>query len=118
MIGTALSYRGTRYVYGGTTSRGGFDCSGFTRYIFSKYGISLPRTSVEQSRIGVPVSRGQLKPGDLLFFSTIRAGVSHVGIYAGNGMMVHAANPRRGVTTDSINSPYYAKRFVGARRVK
>lgn len=117
MIDKALACRGTRYIYGGT-SRGGFDCSGFTRYVYSRFGIALPRTSDEQYNIGTPVSRGELKPGDLLFFSTIRAGVSHVGIYIGNGKMVHAANPRRGVTTDSIYSSYYASRFVGARRVK
>ncbi|MDH7602291.1 MAG: NlpC/P60 family protein [Armatimonadota bacterium] len=117
IVQTALAYRGTRYRRGGT-SRGGFDCSGFTRHVFAKYGISLPHSSAAQARIGRPVSRDELQPGDLVFFQTYRRGISHVGIYIGNGQFVHASTHRRGVTVDSLNSPYYASRYRGARRVR
>ncbi len=117
LIRTALACRGARYRRGGT-SRGGFDCSGFTRYIFAKYGVSLPHSSSAQSRIGTPVAKSDLSPGDLVFFQTYRRGISHVGIYIGSGQFVHAATRGRGVTTDSLNSGYYAQRYRGARRVK
>lgn len=115
IVRTALSFRGTRYRYGGT-GRSGFDCSGFIRYVYGKDGTGLPRTAAEQYRIGKKVSLSQLKPGDLLFYRTSRKRVGHVAMYMGNGKMIHAANPRKGVTVDSINSPYYKARFVGARR--
>jgi cell wall-associated NlpC family hydrolase len=117
IVQTALAYRGARYRRGGT-SRGGFDCSGFTRYVFAKYGIILPHSSAAQARIGKPVGRHELQPGDLVFFQTYRRGISHVGIYIGNGQFVHASTHRRGVTVDSLNSPYYAPRYRGARRVR
>ncbi len=117
LVQTAMACRGIRYSRGGT-SRGGFDCSGFTRYIFAKYGVSLPHSSAAQSRLGVPVSRDELRPGDLVFFHTYRAGVSHVGIYIGDNRFIHAATHGRGVTVDSLNSSYYAPRYRGARRVR
>ncbi|MGC8862022.1 MAG: NlpC/P60 family protein [Armatimonadota bacterium] len=117
IVQTALAYRGARYRRGGT-SRGGFDCSGFTRYIFAKYGIMLPHSSSAQSRIGTPVSRSELRPGDLVFFQTYRRGVSHVGIYIGNNRFIHASTHRRGVTVDTLDSAYYAPRYRGARRVR
>ncbi|MCE5323994.1 NlpC/P60 family protein [bacterium] len=117
LIQTALACRGSRYVRGGT-SRGGFDCSGFTRYVFAKYGISLPHSSAAQSRLGTGVSRDSLKSGDLVFFQTYRRGISHVGIYIGNGQFVHAATYGRGVRVDSLNSGYYSGRYRCARRVK
>ena len=116
LIETALGLRGTRYVRGGT-SRGGFDCSGFTRYIFAKYGVSLPHNSAAQSNRGRQVNRECLKPGDLVFFQTNRRCISHVGIYIGDGRFVHAASRGRGVTVDSLNSSYYSSRYRGARRV-
>ena len=117
LIQTALSCRGLRYRYGGT-SRGGFDCSGFTRYVFAKYGISLPHSSKAQARMGTHVSRKDLQPGDLVFFHTFRRGISHVGIYVGDGKFVHAARRGRGVRTDWLNSGYYSHRYRGARRVR
>lgn len=116
LIRTALACRGLRYRRGGT-SRGGFDCSGFTRYVYAKYGVSLPHSSAAQSRLGTPVSRDQLQPGDLVFFQTYRRGISHVGIYIGNNQFVHASTPRGGVRVDSLNHSYYSKRYRGARRV-
>lgn len=117
LIDTALSCRGARYVRGGT-SRGGFDCSGFTRYVFAKYGISLPHSSAAQAKLGTPVSRDNLQAGDLVFFETYRRGISHVGIYIGDSKFVHAESRGRGVNVDSLNSAYYASRYRGARRVR
>lgn len=117
VVRTALAYQGARYRRGGT-SRGGFDCSGFTRYVYAKYGVMLPHSSAAQAKVGRPVSRGQLKPGDIVYFRTYRRGPSHVGIYTGNNKFVHASTYGRGVVVDSLGSSYYAKRYLGARRVK
>lgn len=117
IVKVAMSLRGSRYISGGT-SRGGFDCSGFTTYVYNQFGIKLPRTSASQSTVGRHVNKSELKEGDLVLFATRRSGVSHVGIYVGNGNFIHAANTRKGVTVDSINSSYYKKTYVGARRVK
>ncbi|MCE5313417.1 MAG: NlpC/P60 family protein [Armatimonadota bacterium] len=117
LIQTALGCRGSRYRRGGT-GRGGFDCSGFTRYVFAKYGVSLPHSSAAQARLGTAVSRSSLKSGDLVFFQTYRRGISHVGIYVGDGRFVHAATYGRGVRVDSLNSGYYSSRYRCARRVK
>ncbi len=116
LIQTALACRGTAYRRGGT-SRGGFDCSGFTRYVYAKYGVSLPHSSAAQAGRGVSIERSELQAGDLVFFQTGGRGISHVGIYIGNGNFVHAASRGRGVTVDSINSGYYSPRYRGARRV-
>ncbi len=116
LIQTALACRGTAYRRGGT-SRGGFDCSGFTRYVYAKYGVSLPHSSAAQASRGISINRSDLQPGDLVFFQTTGRGISHVGIYIGNGNFVHAASRGRGVTVDSINSGYYSPRYRGARRV-
>ncbi len=117
LIETALSCRGARYRRGGT-SRGGFDCSGFTRYVFAKYGVSLPHSSSAQASLGQRVSKDALKPGDLVFFQTYRRGISHVGIYIGNDKFVHAARYGKGVRVDSLSSSYYCSRYRGARRVR
>ena len=117
VVMAAYAFRGTRYVMGGT-SRSGFDCSGFVRYILGNAGgVSLPRTAVEQYYHGQPIAPQAMQPGDLVFFkNTYKRGISHVGIYAGNGQFIHAANPRRGVQMDSLGSAYYANHFAGARR--
>ena len=101
-------------MYGGS-SPSGFDCSGFTSYVYKQFGVSLNRTAAGQYSNGTAVSKTQLQPGDLVMFG--KSGINHVGIYIGGGQMVHAANPSRGVTTDTINSGYYANNYVGARRV-
>ena len=114
LVENALSLTGVPYLFGGT-SRSGFDCSGYTQYVFQGSGISLPRTSVSQFNVGSSVSRAELQSGDLVFFTTYAAGASHVGIYIGGGNFVHASNS--GVRTTSLSDSYYANRFVGARRV-
>lgn len=117
VLRTAMAQRGSRYRYGGV-SRGGFDCSGFTRWVYAKHGVSLPHNAAAQSRTGKKVAKSELQPGDLVFFSTRGKRVGHVGVYTGNGKFIHASNPRGGVKIDSLSSSYYGSRFVGARRVK
>lgn len=115
IISSSLNYVGTPYVFGGTTPRG-FDCSGFTRYVFNQAGISLPRTADAQYTLGTPISKSNLRPGDLVFFSTYAYGASHVGIYMGNGKFINASSSR-GVVVDSLNSSYWSSTYIGARRV-
>ena len=110
----AKKYIGSKYVYGGTTPSG-FDCSGFTSYVYKNFGVSINRTAATQYSNGTSVSKSNLQAGDLVMFG--KSGINHVGIYIGGGMMVHAANSSRGVTTDTINSGYYCTNYVGARRI-
>lgn len=110
----ALSLKGVPYVFGGT-SRSGFDCSGFIQYVFKESGISLPRTSFEQYKVGSSVSRDKLQSGDLVFFSTYAKGASHVGIYIGGGSFVDASDV--GVGSSKLDNTYYSSRYLGARRV-
>lgn len=106
---------GVAYKTGGTTTAG-FDCSGFTKYVFNKMGLTLPRTSKAQYSIGTPVAKSNLRSGDLVFFNTLGKGVSHVGIYVGNGKFAQSSSSR-GVTITSLSQAYWANRYVGAKRV-
>ncbi|ERT58791.1 MULTISPECIES: peptidoglycan-binding protein [Megasphaera] len=114
VLGIANQYIGVPYVFGGTTPAG-FDCSGFTRYVYSAVGIDLPREADAQYGVGYTVSAPNLQPGDLVFFSTYLPGVSHSGIYIGNGQFISATNA--GVSVDNLNSSYWSSRYVGAKRV-
>lgn len=118
VVAAAYAFRGTRYVMGGT-SRSGFDCSGFVRYILSATnGVDLPRTATEQYYHGTAVPTDKLQPGDLVFFkNTYKRGISHVGIYAGAGKFIHAANAHKGVRMDNLGDSYYQSHYAGARRV-
>jgi cell wall-associated NlpC family hydrolase len=108
----ARHFLGVRYVYGGTSPRTGFDCSGFTRFVYAHFGISLPHYSGAQFDIGRRVSRRGLRPGDLVFFD----GVGHVGMYIGNGRFIHA--PHTGTTVQiSSLAGWYSARYDGARRL-
>lgn len=115
VIQTALRYQGVPYVFGGTTPNG-FDCSGFTRYVFAQAGVYLPRAADEQYEVGQPVSYSRLQPGDTVFFTTYEAGASHSGIYVGNGQFISATSSR-GVVIDRLDSGYWGARYLGARRV-
>ncbi|HOK53832.1 MAG TPA: NlpC/P60 family protein [Armatimonadota bacterium] len=116
VVRTALAFRGAKYVRGGTGARG-FDCSGFTRHVFAKYGVNLPHSSKAQASCGKHVDKKDLQPGDLVFFATYRSSISHVGIYIGDNKFIHASTPRTGVIVSSLGEQYYAKRYRGARRV-
>jgi cell wall-associated NlpC family hydrolase len=119
LVGYAEGKIGIEYVPGGS-SNSGFDCSGFTSYVFSKYGISLPHSAAEQSAYGSPVSRSSLQAGDLVFFDTNGGhnSITHVGIYIGGGSFIDASSARpHSVTIDSLNSNYYTRRYMTARRV-
>ncbi|MVW80563.1 C40 family peptidase [Bordetella sp. 02P26C-1] len=118
VVQAGLEAIGTPYVWGGEDPDAGFDCSGLTQFVYREIvGVELPRTAREQRRKGTGVSKKELKPGDLVFFSTTRRrGVSHVGIYIGQNQFVHA--PTRGSTVriDSLDNKYWSRHYVAARR--
>lgn len=113
----ALKHQGVRYVWGGTTPRG-FDCSGYTRYVFNKNGYSLSRSCRSQLQWGIVVAQEDLQCGDLVFFSntTSKGFCSHVGIYIGDGKMIHASSKRNVIVVD-LSDDYYVEHFLCARRV-
>jgi cell wall-associated NlpC family hydrolase len=111
VVGIAMQYLGTPYVYGGA-SPGGFDCSGFVMYVFAQIGVSLPHNAAAQYGSGTPVDRSQLQPGDLVFFN----GLGHVGIYIGGGSFIHSPHTGDVVKISSL-SGWYSSTWVGARRL-
>ncbi len=115
LLSVASQYVGRPYRFGAMGSA--FDCSGLVHTAAAATGLSLPRSAREQFRTGTPVRRDQLQPGDLVFFRTYRRDASHVGIYAGDGKFLHAARRSGGVRVDSLDHPYYAARYLGARRL-
>lgn len=118
IVAFAKKYLGYDYVSGGTTPSSGFDCTGFTYYVYNACGYSLSRSCSVQAKSGEAVSRENLQTGDLLLFNNGGNGsIGHVGIYIGGGTFIHAANSRRGVVTDTINSGYYNTYYYGARRI-
>jgi len=116
LVGTALNLRGTPYRNGGSDITG-FDCSGFTQYVFSQHGLSLPREVREQFRVGQPVTAEELAPGDILFFTTTDPGPSHVAIAVGGDQFVHAPSSTGVVRVEHLSSSYWSPRFLGARRI-
>ena len=108
----AKRFIGVRYVYGGSSPRSGFDCSGFVRYVYAHFGVSLPHSSYAQFADGHRVARGSLRPGDLVFFD----GVGHVGLYVGNGRFIHAPHTGTRVQITTL-AGWYSARFSGARRL-
>ncbi len=108
------SWMGTPYVYGGTTKHG-VDCSAFTQAVFRAVDIDIPRRASRQAAAAQTVSRANLRYGDIVFFNTSGSGISHCGIYLGNGEFVHASSSR-GVVRDLLSHPYYASRFVQGGR--
>ena len=116
IVATAKNYLGVPYLWGGNTPSG-FDCSGFVKYVFAKHGITLPRTSKEQWKVGTSVSKADLQVGDLVFFSnTYTTGISHLGIYVGDGQFIHASSSK-GVVITPLSNSYWAARYTGAKRI-
>ena len=106
----ALSLTGTHYQYGGNSPQSGFDCSGFVSYV-------LPHSALAISQLGVKVPKSELKPGDLVFFNTLKATFSHVGIYMGNNRFIHSPSNGGGVRVENMQDSYWIKRFNGAQRI-
>ena len=118
LINTAMGMIGIPYRFGGTSAETGFDCSGFVRAIYQDtVGHLLPRRADEQAKATQKIDKKELRPGDLVFFNTMRRTFSHVGIYVGDQRMVHAFNERTGVRLDSLRNPYFAQRITGYRTV-
>ena len=115
LLQSSFQHIGVPYWFGGTTPRG-FDCSGFTRYVFANIGVNLPRMADGQFAVGRPVSVERLQPGDLVFFETYEPGPSHVGIYTGNSQFISATSSR-GVVVADLFGHYWGERYIGARRV-
>ncbi|MBC7733540.1 MAG: C40 family peptidase [Bacteriovorax sp.] len=121
MVLTAMNFLGVPYRRGGNNADHGFDCSGFTRHVFEmSVGLVLPRRADEQATAAglASIRRNELKPGDLVFFNTMRRTFSHVGIYVGEGKFIHAPKPGGEVRVEDMGAAYWAKRFTGARRAE
>lgn len=114
---TALALRGAPYRNGGSTPDG-FDCSGFVQYVFGLHGLNMPRETREQFRLGRSVRQDELAPGDLVFFTTVAPGASHVGIAVDHEQFVHAPSSRGVVRVERLSADYWKRRFVGARRLR
>jgi cell wall-associated NlpC family hydrolase len=113
VVGFARHFVGTRYVYGGSSPGSGFDCSGFVRFVYAHFGVSLPHSSYAQFDRGRRIARSSLRPGDLVFFD----GLGHVGMYIGNGRFIHAPHTGTRVRIETLHG-WYASRFSGARRIR
>jgi cell wall-associated NlpC family hydrolase len=116
LVGTALDLRGSPYRDGGSDPRG-FDCSGFTQYVFARHGVAIPRATRDQFKLGKTVDSDDLEPGDLLFFTTTAPGASHVGIAVGTDQFVHAPSSSGVVRVERLTSGYWSQRFIGAKRI-
>lgn len=115
---SAMSLIGVKYKWGGETPESGLDCSGFIKYVFQNtLNIALPRTALGMSRIGDDIDKGELKPGDLVFFNTLKREFSHVGIYLGDNRFIHAPRKGKNVEISNMTDRYWTARYNGARRV-
>lgn len=118
LVINAMAFLGVPYKWGGNSHETGFDCSGFVRAVYEQsVGKLLPRRSDEQAAATQPIDRSQLKPGDLVFFNTMRRAFSHVGIYVGDGKFIHSPRAGAEVRVEDMRVAYWNKRFNGARRV-
>ncbi len=119
LVMQAMALLGVPYKRGGTSEEKGFDCSGFVRHMYEKsVGLVLPRRAEEQAKVTEEISRSELKPGDLVFFNTLKRTFSHVGIYVGDGKFIHAPRLGKAVRVDDMREAYWQQRFNGARRVQ
>ena len=119
LLGHAMGLLGVPYRRGGSSEDTGFDCSGFVRHLYEKsFGRLLPRRADEQARATETIDRSELKPGDLVFFNTMKRAFSHVGIYVGDGKFIHSPRAGKAIRVDDMREAYWQKRFNGARRVQ
>ncbi len=119
LVVNAMGFLGVRYKYGGNDLEDGVDCSGFVRAIYEQsLGMVLPRRAAEQASATQVISQDELKPGDLVFFNTMRSAFSHVGIYVGDNKFIHAPRSGERVRVEDMRQSYWVKRFNGARRVE
>jgi cell wall-associated NlpC family hydrolase len=119
LVVTAIGFLGVPYRRGGNTAETGFDCSGFVRAMYNQtLGFVLPRRAAEQAAATEKIDRSELKPGDLVFFKTMRSAFSHVGIYVGEGKFIHSPKPGAEVRVEDMSGSYWQRRFSGARRVQ
>lgn len=119
MLTQAMGLLGVPYKKGGTSVETGFDCSGFVRHLYEKsFGRLLPRRADEQAKATETIDRSELKPGDLVFFNTMKRAFSHVGVYVGDGKFIHAPRAGKSIRVDDMREAYWQKRFNGARRVQ
>ncbi|RYF34344.1 MAG: NlpC/P60 family protein [Comamonadaceae bacterium] len=119
LVTTAIGFLGVPYRRGGNSAESGFDCSGFVRAMYNQtVGLVLPRRAVEQAAATQPVAQADLKPGDLVFFNTMRRAFSHVGIYVGEGKFIHSPRTGSQVRVEDMTGSYWQRRFDGARRVQ
>ncbi len=119
LIDNAMQLIGVRYRWGGNTPQSGLDCSGFVRYVFNDtFGFLLPRKSSQMSKVGLVVGKEELRPGDLVFFNTMRHAFSHVGIYVGDNKFIHAPSKGKSIRVDDMTKVYWEKRYNGARRME
>jgi cell wall-associated NlpC family hydrolase len=115
----AMGFLGVPYRRGGSTAESGFDCSGFVKAMYEQtIGLVLPRSAAQQAAATQTIDQSELKPGDLVFFNTMRHAFSHVGIYVGNGKFIHSPKPGAEVRVEDMGLSYWARRFNGARRVQ
>jgi cell wall-associated NlpC family hydrolase len=118
LINNAMQLIGVRYRWGGNTPQSGLDCSGFVRYVFNDtFGFLLPRKSAQMSKVGLEITKEELRPGDLVFFNTMRHAFSHVGIYVGDNKFIHAPSRGKSIRVDDMTKTYWDKRYNGARRL-
>lgn len=119
LVMNAMGFLGVRYQRGGDDAATGFDCSGFVRAVYEKtLGLALPRRASEQADVTAKISSDDLRPGDLVFFNTMRRAFSHVGIYVGDGKFIHSPRAGGKVRVEDMREAYWSKRFNGARRVE
>lgn len=116
VLNYARRFLGVGYRFG-HSSPSGFDCSGFTMFVYREAGINLPHSASSQANVGLAVSKDDLAPGDLVFFQTYKQGISHVGIYIGEGKFIHASSGSGYVTISSLSEDYYTARYRGATRI-
>ena len=115
----AMGFLGVPYRRGGTSAESGFDCSGFVKAMYEQtIGLVLPRSAAQQAAATQTIDKSELKPGDLVFFNTMRHAFSHVGIYVGNGKFIHSPKPGAEVRVEDMGLAYWTRRYDGARRVQ